>query len=65
MLARHYRDELAVAGRPAPVAGALDAIQATAEGLVRNPNEQLQFQALFVRLGDSGLTSRPGRSGTL
>ena len=52
VLARHYRDELAAAGRPAPVAAALDAIQATAEGLVRNPNEQLQFQALFVRLGD-------------
>ncbi len=51
VIARHYRDELAVAGRPAPVAEALAAIQATAEGLVRNPNEQLQFQALFVRLG--------------
>ena len=50
VLARHYRDELATAGRPAPVADALAAIQATAEGLVRNPNEQLQFQALFVRL---------------
>ena len=50
VLARHYRDELATAGRPAPVAAALAAIQATAEGLVRNPNEQLQFQALFVRL---------------
>ena len=52
VLARHYRDELAVSSRPAPVAAALDAIPATAEGLVRNPNEQLQFQALFVRLGD-------------
>jgi DNA polymerase-3 subunit delta' len=51
VIARHYRDELAVAGRPAPVAASLAAIQATAEGLVRNPNEQLQFQALFVRLG--------------
>jgi DNA polymerase-3 subunit delta' len=52
VLARHYRDELATAGRPGPVAAALAALQHTAEGLVRNPNEQLQFQALFVRLGD-------------
>ena len=51
VLARHYRDELATSARPAPIAEALAAIQATAEGLVRNPNEQLQFQALFVRLG--------------
>jgi hypothetical protein len=29
---------------------ALDAIQATSEGLLRNPNETLQFQALFLRL---------------
>jgi len=52
VLARHYRDELMVSSRPVPVAAALDAIAATAEGLVRNPNELLQFQALFVRLGD-------------
>jgi DNA polymerase III subunit delta' len=52
VLARHYRDELVVSSRPVPVAGALAAIAATAEGLVRNPNELLQFQALFVRLGD-------------
>ena len=52
VLARHYREELATSGRPAPVAESLAAIQHTAEGLVRNPNEQLQFQALFVRLGD-------------
>ncbi len=52
VLARHYRDELAVSSRPAPIAGALEAIATTAEGLVRNPNELLQFQALFVRLGD-------------
>jgi DNA polymerase-3 subunit delta' len=53
VLARHYRDELATSARPAPIAEALAAVQATAEGLVRNPNEQLQFQALFVRLGNA------------
>ena len=52
ILARHYRDELVVSSRPVPVSAALAAIAATAEGLVRNPNELLQFQALFVRLGD-------------
>jgi len=52
VLARHYRDELVVSSRPVPVAGALEAIGTTAEGLVRSPNELLQFQALFVRLGD-------------
>ena len=51
VLARHYRDELAVSSRPAPMIEALDAIQATSEALVRNPNEPLQFQALFLRLG--------------
>ena len=47
----HYRDELAVSSRPAPLVEALDAIQATSEALIRNPNETLQFQALFLRLG--------------
>jgi DNA polymerase-3 subunit delta' len=51
VLARHYRDELVVSSRPGPIAAALEAIQATSEGLVRNPNETLQFQALFLRLG--------------
>jgi len=51
VLARHYRDELAVSSRPAPLVEALDAIQATSEALLRNPNETLQFQALFLRLG--------------
>jgi DNA polymerase III subunit delta' len=51
VIAHHYREELVVAARPAPLADALAAIQATGEGLVRNPNELLQFQALFVRLG--------------
>lgn len=51
VLARHYRDELVVSSRPAPLMAALAAVQATSEGLIRNPNEQLQFQALFLRLG--------------
>ncbi len=50
VLARRYRDALVVAERPGPYIDALAAIQATAEGLVRNPNERLQFLALFLRL---------------
>jgi DNA polymerase-3 subunit delta' len=52
VLSRRIRDEMAVSSRPQPMVAALEAIQATSEGLVRNPNEQLQFQALFLRLGD-------------
>jgi DNA polymerase-3 subunit delta' len=51
VLSRHYRDELTVSSRPAPLVAALGAIQATSEALIRNPNETLQFQALFLRLG--------------
>jgi DNA polymerase-3 subunit delta' len=51
VLARHYRDQLAVSSRPAPMVAALATIQATSEALIRNPNETLQFQALFLRLG--------------
>ena len=51
VLARRFRDEMAVSARPGPLVEALQAIQATSEGLVRNPNEQLQFQALFLHLG--------------
>jgi len=51
VLSRRYRDEMAVSSRPAPMVEALATIQAASEGLVRNPNEQLQFQALFLRLG--------------
>jgi DNA polymerase-3 subunit delta' len=53
VLARHYRDELVVSRRPASLVAALDALQSTSEGLIRNPNEQLQFQALFLRLGST------------
>lgn len=47
ILARHFRDE-AVAGQPN--VGALTAIQSAAENLVRNPNEVLLLQNLFLRL---------------
>jgi DNA polymerase-3 subunit delta' len=54
-LARRHRDELATSARPANAIAALDALQAVGEGLVRNPNERLQLQALFVELGALGL----------
>jgi DNA polymerase-3 subunit delta' len=53
-LARRHRDELATSARPGNAIAALDAIQRVAEGLVRNPNERLQLQALFVELGALG-----------
>jgi DNA polymerase-3 subunit delta' len=49
-VARTYRDELAVSSRPAPLLEGLAAIQAAAEALIRNPNEELLLQALLVRL---------------
>lgn len=49
-LARGYRDELAVSTQPAPLLAGLDAIQASAEALIRNPNEELLLQSLFLRL---------------
>jgi DNA polymerase-3 subunit delta' len=53
-LARRYRDELAHAVRPGAEIEALAAIQRTSEGLVRNPTERLQLQALFLTLGAVG-----------
>lgn len=50
VIARRYRDVLARTERPAPYLEAIDAIGATASGLIRNPNERLQLQALFLRL---------------
>lgn len=50
VMARRYRDVLATTHRPAPYLEAIDAIGATAAGLIRNPNERLQLQALFLRL---------------
>jgi len=54
-LARRHRDELATSARPANAIAAIDAIQRVAEGLIRNPNERLQLQALFVELGALGV----------
>lgn len=48
-MSRHYRDQVVSACDPAAVA-AIDAIQDTAEALVRNPNEALLLQALLLRL---------------
>lgn len=49
-LARVYRDHLAAHPDHRPSIDALTAIQATAEGLIRNPNEALALQALLLRL---------------
>jgi DNA polymerase-3 subunit delta' len=54
-LARRCRDELTTSARPANVIDALGAIQRVSEGLIRNPNEKLQLQALFVELGALGI----------
>jgi len=53
VLARRFRDELTTSHRPHSAIAALSTVQAVAEGLARNPNERLQLQALFVRLGDT------------
>ena len=50
-LASRYRAELATAARPGTVIEALEAVGATAESLVRNPNERLQLVDLLSRLG--------------
>ena len=49
-LAGRYRDAAAAAERPAPYVAAVDAIHEVAEALIRNPNEALVLQALFLRL---------------
>jgi DNA polymerase-3 subunit delta' len=50
-LASVYRDHLASgAADPAADVAAVDAITATAEGLVHNPREELMLQALLLRL---------------
>ena len=49
-LAGRYRDAAVVSERPAPYVAAVDAIQEVAEALIRNPNEALVLQALFLRL---------------
>jgi DNA polymerase-3 subunit delta' len=50
VIGRRYRDALVHAERPGPYLSAIEAIQATAEGMIRNPNERLQLLALFLVL---------------
>ncbi|MBI3257650.1 MAG: hypothetical protein HYZ59_07685 [Actinobacteria bacterium] len=55
VLAGCYRDALAVGGSATSEAlASLDAIQRSAENLVRNPSESLLLQALFLRLSPLG-----------
>jgi DNA polymerase-3 subunit delta' len=49
-LAGRYRDELATAADPAPLVGAIAAVQATAETLERNPTEELALISLLLKL---------------
>jgi DNA polymerase-3 subunit delta' len=49
-LARRYRDRLVDAGEPAPFAAACARITAASESLIRNPNEALLLEALFLDL---------------
>ena len=49
-LAGRYRDAAAAADRPGPYVEAVDAINEAAEALIRNPNEALLLEALFLRL---------------
>lgn len=53
-LARRFRDELTCATRPGPAIEAIQAVEATAESLSRNPNVALALQALFGRLDRLG-----------
>lgn len=50
VVARRYRDAMVATERPMPYVDALDAINASAEGFNRNPNERLQLLALFLAL---------------
>jgi DNA polymerase-3 subunit delta' len=50
VLARHYRDVMVSAERPAPYIEAQQRISEVSEGLIRNPNERVQLLALFLRL---------------
>jgi DNA polymerase III subunit delta' len=50
ILARRYRDAAVASERPAAYLAAIDAIAALNEGLIRNPNDRLQLQALFFQL---------------
>jgi DNA polymerase III subunit delta' len=49
-LVARYRDDVAAGGSAADFLAAADAVQDLCDGLVFNPREQLQLQALFVAL---------------
>ncbi len=49
-MSRHYRDRLIVGPDPQAIE-AVAAIQKAAESLVRNPNESLLLQSLFLQIG--------------
>jgi hypothetical protein len=49
-LAVPYREAMATAPRPADVRRSLEAIQAAAEALERNPIEELLLESLFLQL---------------
>jgi DNA polymerase-3 subunit delta' len=50
VVAGRYRDAAATSDHPAPYVEAVDAIHEAAEAIIRNPNEALLLQALFLRL---------------
>jgi DNA polymerase-3 subunit delta' len=52
VLAAHYRN-LVEAGESSAAIDAIDALRDTTEALLRNPNESLQLQRLFLRLSPS------------
>ena len=56
-LARVYRDRLVAAPDP-NAAQAMPAIQAAAENLIRNPNEPLLLQSLFLTVGQAAHSPR-------
>ena len=49
-LAGVYRDQLLTSRDPAPMAEAIGRITASAEALIRNPNEALLLEALLLRV---------------
>jgi DNA polymerase-3 subunit delta' len=49
-MARVYRDEMVVAADPSPAFGAIGALQAAAEALIFNPNEELLLLGLLLAL---------------
>jgi DNA polymerase III subunit delta' len=53
-LAGPYRERLASTDRPAEVVAALQAVQAAAEALERNPIEELLLESLLLRLPSPG-----------